>query len=364
MKFSYSAIKRILKYKNFPNKLKIIDLLSLYVCEAENNSGDIIEISIPPNRYSDLSSHVGIAREIEWILYKSTKESDKYLVKYKNFTKQSKNLKIVNKSQGICGRYSVLVLELDKILVTPKWIIEILNTCGLKTINPIVDVMNYVMLEIGQPLHAFDFYKLQAISNPLSQFIIRKAFRNESLLTLDDREIKLDENTLVIADNINAVALAGIKGGKSTGVDDNTIRILIEAANFEAESIYSSALKYDLKTDASIRFAHGLSHELTPIALQRAFDIFKQITKVEVIASLDTEKKYQKIKYIILTQKNIASLLGESINDKKIIDILKFVSKEVFFDVKKQLYKVPSKLAKQAREISFPKRVLENNPWK
>jgi len=307
MKFSYALIKKLAPA--IKNKKELIEKLNLHFFEAEDAGGDVLDISIPANRFSDAASHWGIAREISAILGTKTRINiGNIRVNPRSHPRKSAStqfFKVEIKDKELCPRYTAQYFENVKIKPSPKWMQKILADCGLRPINNVVDIMNYVMLETGQPLHAFDYDKITQTNadgtqtNADSQresalIVVRKAKKGEKITTLDDKTYELDENILVIADGSREsaisprksastpresaiLAIAGIKGGKKAEVDENTKRIIIESANFDGANIYKSSKILKLTTDASLRFSHNLSPELTIIGINRAGQLLQEI---------------------------------------------------------------------------------------
>jgi len=274
MKFSFSLIKRLVP--TVKSKKELIEKLNLHFFEAEDFGGDVLDVSIPPNRFADAASHWGIAAEISAILGGNFR-NQKSKIKNQKLGSTKSSFKVSVQDKNLCPRYVAQYFENIKIAATPKWMQKILIDCGLRPINNVVDIMNYAMLETGQPLHAFDYDKLSQIVNSKSQIIVRRAKRGEKITTLDDKTYELNENILVIADSKRPLAIAGIKGGKYAEVDENTKRIVVEAANFNGVSIYKSSKTLKLSTDASLRFSHNITPELTVIGLNRSAQLLNEV---------------------------------------------------------------------------------------
>ncbi len=285
MKFSYKLLKKL--NPKLPSKKKVIELLNLYSFETEDLGGDTLDISLWQNRYSDAASHFGILREVGVILNKKFNLPIKLLV---NQPTNQGFLEVKVLDMKACPRYLAYYFEIPKVSESPREVKEILKSCGINPINNIVDIANLVMLETGQPLHIFDADKILPQGKFPKTIFVRFAKNNEVIETLDNQKIKLDNSILVIADEKNPLAIAGIKGGKSSGVDKNTKRIILEAANFNSEVIYKASKKINLKTDAAIRFAHGLGIDLVKFGADRAVMHLKNIG-AKLIDSFDTNPK-------------------------------------------------------------------------
>lgn len=229
--------------------------------ELESIEGDTLDIKLPANRYSDASSHIGIARELSTSLGLAFKVPVKKLVN----TPMNRGLFGVRvEEKDLCRRYSGRYFELKKIGISPTWLKSILKSCGIQSINAVVDVMNYAMLVTGQPMHAFDADEVKG------KIIVRRAKKGEKITTLDGKHIELNSQVLLIADEKKPLAIAGIKGGKEAGVTAKTRKIIVESANFDPTNIFKTSREIKLQTDASLRFAHDLSPALSEIGMDFA----------------------------------------------------------------------------------------------
>ena len=326
MVFSYNWLKDYIKGR-LPKPAKLVELLTMNSFEISElkkvDSDFILDIDVLPNRAPDCFSHLGIAREIGAIcglVFKgltSEIKEDKSL-KAKDF------VKVEVKNKTACPRYTARVITDVKIESSPKWMRERLKVCGLRSINNVVDIANYVMLETGQPLHAFDGEKLQD-----SKIIVRFAKAGEKIITLDEEKYDLDKDILVIADAKKPIAIAGIKGGKMPEVDKKTKIIVLEAANFNSRIIRRTSKKIDLKTDASWRFEHGIDPNLTEAAINRAAFLIQKLAHPQAgypkITQGLIDKYPQKVlaKRIKLELDYVEKLLGVKIPESKIVKILK-----------------------------------------
>jgi phenylalanyl-tRNA synthetase beta chain len=271
MKFSYTLLKNLVP--KLPEKVKFIEKFNFHAFEAEDVGGDTIEISIPANRYSDAGSHWGIAKIAAAILgtevkYPKVKEPK---IELKNTQPE---IKIAAKKE--CPRYLGRYFEVSRMLQSPQWMREILLACGMRPINAVVDVMNYVMLEVGQPLHAFDAELVVGGIN------VRSAKNKEEIRTIEGIDYKLDPNNLVIADEKGPLAIAGIKGGKRAEINLHTKKIIVEAASFDPVSVYRTARQLNLFTDASSRFSHGLVPLSAELGMQRATQLLKEVAQAKI----------------------------------------------------------------------------------
>lgn len=315
MKFSYSLIKKLLP--KCPPKQKLVDGLNLHSFEAENSTGDVFEVSLPANRYSDAASHVGIAREVAAVFRLKAKLNTKTFV---NLPSEKGFVDISIKNPKLCPRYAARYFELQSpVRESPKWMKEILASCGIKPINNVVDIMNYVMLETGQPMHAFDADKLvSSVKRRGSRvkIIVRPAKKGEKIKTLDGQKLVLDAGILVIADKKGPVAIAGIKGGADSGVTEKTKRIIVEAANFDPAAIYRGAKILKLQTDAALRFGHGLSPAIAPIGLDRATELLLK-EKAWLLDSVDASSARMTEEVIEFSPQRYEAIVGAPIERKK-----------------------------------------------
>ena len=297
------------------------------------NNDSVLEIKVLPDRAHDILSHVGVARELAVL------EKRKYNYAFDELvlsTKKSQKLKVEIKDNDLCKRYIGTVMENITIKESPKWLKERLEICGLRPINNVVDATNYVMLELGQPLHAFDFEKVSGQgtrskeqetdklqnSNFKCQIVVRRAIKNEELILLDDSEIKLSENNLLITNGKTPLALAGIMGGKNSGINENTKTIVLEAASFDAVNIRRTRAALGLNTDSSYRFEKDLDPNLTEKAMVRIIDILEHIADGKVEGIVDIYPKKINPWTVKLDLEYANQLLGEKVPEKELLNIL------------------------------------------
>ena len=277
----------------------------------------LIDIDVLPNRAHDCLSHIGIARDIAAVAGLELKLPEINLKA--NKAKNSSNFVAVDvKNSNDCPRYTAKVVTGVKVGQSPKWMQQRLEACGLQTINSIVDITNYVMLETGQPLHAFDADKLG------KKIIIRRAKAGEKLAALDDKTYKLDKDILVIATAKKPIAIAGIKGGDDTGIDKKTNNIVIEAANFDPVVTRLASRSLKLRTDASWRFEQGIDPNLIDFAQKRVCKLIQEIAGGEPAKGMvDFYPKKLRPKKIKLDLDYANKLLGINISKEKVKQILK-----------------------------------------
>ncbi len=313
MKFSYDWLQSFF-VKKLPSPIKLADLLTLYSFEASSNK-EVLDLDILPNRGPDCFSHIGVAREIAAIL------NIKFQIPSLDIAKSKKPKDFVSieiKAKSACSRYVIRTISGVKISPSPKWMQERLKLCGLRPINNIVDAANYVMLETGQPLHVFDAEKIAG-----KKIIVRFAKKGEKIITLDGQKFDLDPSILVIADDSGPIAIAGIKGGKNPEVSKETKIIVIESANFDPKIIRAGSKKLVLKTDASLRFEHGIDPNLAEFASNRLAYVIQKVAGGKASKSLiDFYPKKAFPKIIKLDLSYVNNLLGVKISEKEIKNIL------------------------------------------
>lgn len=288
MKFSYTLLKKLVPEIKNPKALE--QLLSLYSFEVDSIEGKTFDIKLPANRYGDAASHWGIAQEVAaamGIPFGEQRAIATLLAKPVAIVGKTP-LTVVVQDKELCPRYIGAYCENVKVTESPKWIKDVLAECGMRPINNVVDVMNYVMLETGQPLHAFDYDKLEG-----GKIVVRRAEKGETITTLDDQHVKLTPEMLVIADAKHPLAIAGIKGGKRAEVDRHTKRIVIESANFDSVSIYKTSRAIGILTDASARFSRSLSPELATLGVIRAKMLLQEIMGMMQKGVIDIYPKKQ-----------------------------------------------------------------------
>lgn len=330
MKFSFSLIKKFAPGKY--SKDALIEGLNTYSFEAVDLGGDILEV---PNtsiarRFSSAASHLGVAREASAIF--DTEFIDPTLKNIKFDLKDKGIFKVGIKEKGLCPRYSATYVTDVKVGPSPEWLKDALETSGSRSINNVVDIMNYVMLEVGQPLHAFDADKVTG------GIIIRRAKKEEEIETIDEKKFKLSQDVLVIADENHPLAIAGIKGGKYSEVSLKTTRLLVESANFEGVGIYKSSRKLDLRTDASIAFSHNLSPELVGLGMNRALVLLKEICGAKIYRTEDIYPKKQPKRIIKLDIPKIEKIIGITIKRTEVVSILS----KLDFKISKNIITAPA----------------------
>lgn len=218
----------------------------------------------------DLWSHYGLARELSAVFDLTLKPIDKILGKFDLSSNIASKLEVKVEDKDLCPRYLAIKIDDIEIKDSPDWLKKRLVAVGQRPINNIVDLTNYVMLEIGQPLHAFSADKIKKV-------VVRRAKKNETIETLDEKERFLNENDLVISDGQQALAIAGVMGGKNSEINPNSSSIILEAANFKAAAIRATSQKLSLRSESSMRFEKSLDPSLTSTGLVRFLTLLKDV---------------------------------------------------------------------------------------
>ena len=275
-----------------------------------NSKDTLWEIGVTPNR-GDCMSHLGVARELSNYFNLSIKN---------NFNELKSNIKnLINVNSGrikACNSYQSIEIENFKIDDSNLNIRYRLSAIGVRVINNVVDYTNYVLHDIGQPLHAFDRDKL------FGTISVRFAKDNEILKTLDEQKRKLNPNDLIITDNEKPIALAGVMGGYDTEVTDSTINLLIESAYFDKVSIMKTSRRLNLISDASIRFERGIDFNIQKQGLQRFVNLFENDQNINYSKILDSSKNSISYNEITFKKSEIKQILGVELDDKFIKNTL------------------------------------------
>lgn len=285
------------------------------VTEALNLNDVILEVAITPNR-SDALSHIGVARDLSAIFNRDLKIPE---IKIKESGKKATEIASVEIIDSTnCPRYSAKVVLNVQVKDSPEWLKATLTKIGLRPINNIVDVTNFILYEIGQPLHAFDLDLLEG-----KKIIVKSIEKEKEFVTLDSKTRKLPEGTLMICDAKREVAVAGVMGGENSEISSSTKNILIESAYFNPSSIRKTSKALQLSTDSSYRFERGTDPSVTKYAAERAAQLIAEISGGEVAEGIiDIYPKVIERKEITLRYKRVTKILGYEISKEKIHQIL------------------------------------------
>ena len=301
----------------------------------------LYELDVHKHRNNDCYYHLGFAYEIGCIINKPVIEpANNYKAISDNVSKYIE-LKVETEK---CPYYNCKMVQDVTIKESPEFIKKRLIAAGMRPINNVVDISNYVMLEYGQPLHFFDKDKLG------DKILVRNATDGEEIVTLDGNNRVLTESDIVITDGVKPICIAGVMGGENTDVDENTKNILIESAIFDAVSIRYTASRLDLRSEASIRYGKGLSFEYTDKAIERACYLLEKYADAKVLDGIVTHDKVDRTEKIVeFKTEEVNKLLGIVLTEE---------------DVEVELKKLdfPYKLTKGKFKVTVPRRRLDIDP--
>ena len=292
----------------------------------------VVEFEITPNR-PDCLSVIGLAREAA-VTYGKTIAQHEPVVKGGGIGNLTELLDVETPATDLCPRYTARMVRNVKIGPSPKWMRDRLRASGVRPINNIVDITNYVMLEYGQPMHAFDYRYVNG-----GKIVVRRAEDGETLTTLDGNVRQLNSSMLVIADEHRAVGLAGIMGGENSEIVEDTVDVVFESANFNGTSIRRTALALGMRTEASAKFEKGLDILNTLPAVNRACELVEMLGAGEVLdGTIDILNFVPQPKQLKLRADKINALLGTDIDAAEMCRILQ----ELGFGVDGDIITVPS----------------------
>jgi phenylalanyl-tRNA synthetase beta chain len=317
MLISYEWLKEFTDTRLRPAELRDrLTMVGLAIDAVEEHNGDaVIDVEVPSNR-PDCLSHVGIAREVAVIEKGHVRVAEPELPKVDGRAGDFTSVEI--KDADLCPRYAARLVRGVKIGPSPDWLVKRLETIGQRPINNVADITNYVLHELGQPLHAFDFDKLGG-----RRIVVRRAHAGEKLKTLDGVERTLTNDMLVIADAEKAVALAGIMGGEESEISSQTKDVLIESAYFAPHSIRLTARQLGMDTEASRRFERGADPEGVLRAQQRCVELICELAGgVATEDAIDVYPQPFSERVISLRPERIKELTSLSVETSEIVRIL------------------------------------------
>jgi phenylalanyl-tRNA synthetase beta chain len=296
--------------------------IGVKLADALGITDTVLEFDLTPNR-PDCLSVIGIGREIAAIQKTPLKYPDYRLIDKKNTISRLTSVTIT--AADHCPRYAARLLMDIKVKPSPFWLQDRLLSVGLRPINNIVDVTNFVLMETGQPLHAFDFDRLAE-----NRIVVRTAEPGETFVTLDQKERSLGTDMLMICDGKKPVAIGGIMGGLNSEIEPNTTRVLIESAYFNPAGIRRTSKKLGLSTEASYRFERGVDPQGTLAALNRAARLMAEVGAGKIIDGLiDEHPKPQPTRHLTLSTQHTNRLLGTRLKRSEIEDLLKSIELKV-----------------------------------
>jgi phenylalanyl-tRNA synthetase beta chain len=317
MKVLYNCLAEFVDVKAAPADLASrLSLAGVAIDSVEESpAGPVLDAEVTANR-PDCLGHYGIAREISAIYRLQLKSLQPKLTEIAEKAADATRVEI--ESPELCGRFTARILRGVKVQPSPDWLRQRLEAMGQKSINNVVDVTNYVMFELGQPMHAYDFDKLNE-----RRIIVRRARAGEKLRTLDGIERALTKDMCVISDATRALGVGGVMGGSDTEISFSTRNILLEAAWFDPISVRRTAKALGLRSEASYRFERGADPEMAELASRRAAELIQQVAGGELLAGVvDAYPSREPEKKIQLARKEILRVMGADIPDRDVEGIL------------------------------------------
>lgn len=275
----------------------------------------VIDVAVTSNR-QDCNSVYGLAREVAVALNTTCRPLD---TTHSQGVEQTCDYVTVSvPASDLCPNYYMQGVKDVKVAKSPLWMTSRLAKVGLHGINNLVDVTNYVLMEVGQPMHAFDYADLTD-----KQIVVRRANDGETITALDNKEYKLNANNLVIADGTKAVGLAGIMGGANSGIKDTTTCVMLECARFKRENVRHSSRNLGLSSDSSARFEKGIDAYTTNLGLERALHLIEKLACGTIIGGkIAVETQSTQTTNVTFNKKRIKQLLGITIEDNRVVEIL------------------------------------------
>src|SRR5271170_697470 len=317
MKVVYNWLKEFVDVTASPADLRArLSLAGVAVDSIEETAaGPVLDAEVTANR-PDCLGHLGIAREVAAIYRLPLKPLHPKLKESAEKVADATRVEIA--APDLCGRFTARVLRGVKVQPSPDWLRQGLEAIGEKSINNVVDVTNYVMFELGHPLHAFDFDKLQE-----QRIVVRRAKPGEKIRTLDGAERTLTKDMCVVADAGRAVGIGGVMGGAETEISFSTRNVLIECAWFDPISVRRTSKALSLRSEASYRFERGADPEMAELASRRAAELIQQVAGGELLAGVvDVYPNREPEKKIELSRKELLRAMGADVPDRDIEAIL------------------------------------------
>jgi phenylalanyl-tRNA synthetase beta chain len=318
MKVSLNWLREFVEIPTTPGQLKDdLTMVGLNVESVAALDDDwVLDVEITTNR-PDCLSHYGVAREVA-TLYRKTLKRLEIFVK-ESGARSAEEVSIQIADPGLCGRYCGRVIQNVQVKPSPQWLFKRLETVGQRPINNVADITNYVLMELGHPLHAFDLTRLKE-----RKIIVRRALPGELLRTLDGTDRVLTSENLVIADAQRPVALAGIMGGEDSEILPTTHSVLLESAWFDPLSIRRTAKALGMHTEASHRFERGADIEMAPLAIDRAAEMIAELAGGEVLRGLiDVYPQPRLREDLVLRRSEIRRILGAEVPWEEVERILR-----------------------------------------
>jgi phenylalanyl-tRNA synthetase beta chain len=323
MKVSYNWLQTFFT-EPLPSVSELEKKLTFHSCEIEEvvavDGDTVIDVKVLPDKSAWLLSHRGIAKEISVIVDRTLSHDP--LQALPELTPATNTISLILETDD-CDYYSTALITGVKVGPSPEWLQKRLKAIGQRPINNVVDAANYVMFEMGQPLHAFDADKLGRVGE-LYSVGVRAAKGGEKITTLMGEEVTLTPADMVVVDGTDnsPIAIAGVKGGAQAAVHDGTTTLLLESAHFERVSVRKTAQRYSLRTDASQRYENGVPRALAPLGLKRVTELLTELTGGTLVGYTSTGEGREERPSVSVTLAKINSVLGLSLTTKEVTDIM------------------------------------------
>jgi len=377
MKLSYNWLQSYFK-DPLPSVAEIERAISLHAfeheeTEAHENGDTMIEFDVLPNRAPDCLSHYGIAKEIaihfnrddfvdDWRERLDLEKAPTTMFEEGENKESNRGLSIHVENYKKCIQYMGCVIKNIQKKESPDWLKTRLETIGQRSIHNLVDATNYVMFELGQPLHVFDYAKIAQNNDGVPEIIVRDAIAGEAMTTLDNKDLEFTGGELVIADSEKILALAGVKGGKAAEVDDTTVDIVLECAHFNDTMVRDIRRKYNMMTDASKRYENRVSPWIGGEALQMVVTLIHSIAHTpdihlgEIVQSIPTNNHGAPTRRkVTVRHENIEMLLGVTLSSDEALQIFNKIGGEVTFVDYVYAYTQPLR----RRDLNIPEDIIE-----
>lgn len=314
MKAPLNWVKEYIQTRSAPEK--IADELLLAGTKVENikkvGKEPVFELEITPNR-PDTLSMVGVAREIAAVEQKEINLPETELLLPQKNASGKVDFQVLNKK--LCPHYSIVRFKNVSVGKSPEWMADFLNLASVRSVNNVVDITNFVMLELGQPMHAFDYSKIEG------RLLLRGAKENEVVKTLDGVERKLPEGAIIIEDQKKIVDLAGLMGGENSEIEEGTTDVVLLVPVYDPVTIRKTSLLVNLRTEASNRFEKKLDPNLHSFAINRAVKLFTELASANLATQIYSTTKVPN-KKIVFDKKLVKEVIGVDLSDAEIIDLL------------------------------------------
>ncbi len=323
MKVSYNWLQTFFA-ESLPSPEKLAEAMTFHSSEIEEvipREGDIvIDIKVLPDKSAWLLSHRGVAKELSVILGRPLAIDPLTITPLSS--QATERLALTLETDG-CDHYSAVLMTGVKVGPSPRWLSEKLLAIGQRPINNVVDAANYVMFEMGQPLHAFDADKLGTVGERYA-IGVRQATDEEKIVTLMGEEVTLTAHDMVIVDGTNnqPVAIAGVKGGRVAEVDEHTTALFIEAAHFDRFLVRKTAQRHNLRTDASQRYENGVPRALAPLGLARVCALLTELTGGTVVAHHAVGEGRDERPVVSVTLTHLNRVLGLTLTTEVVLAIV------------------------------------------